>query len=74
MRVQCSNCGTIKGFTYIEKNVNKVIYEGWRSYGNAIYCKKCVDTLGDRNMTKLENVELTKNFINEIHERNKRRR
>ncbi|MEG2353715.1 MAG: hypothetical protein RSB70_03620 [Clostridium sp.] len=32
MRVQCSNCGTIKGFTYIEKNVNKVIYEGWRSY------------------------------------------
>lgn len=74
MRVQCSNCGAIKGFTYTATNVNKTIHEGWRSYGSAIYCSKCVETWGERNMTMIGNVEKTIALIDAIHEKNKRRK
>lgn len=74
MRVQCSNCGAIKGFTYTATNVNKTIHEGWRSYGSAIYCPKCVETWVERNMKKICNVEKTVALIDAIHERNKRRK
>lgn len=74
MRVQCSNCGAIKGFTYTATNVNKTIHEGWRSYGSAIYCPKCVKNFGECNIKKIENIEKTVKFINAIHERNKKRK
>ncbi len=74
MRVQCSNCGAIKGFTYTATNVNNTIHEGWRSYGSAIYCPKCVKTWGERNMTKIGNIEKTITLIDAIHERNKKRK
>lgn len=71
MRIQCSNCGAIKGFTYTATNVNKAIFEGWGSYGGALYCPKCVKTWGERNNEKLSSNENTIKLIDEVHERNK---
>ena len=73
MRIQCSNCGAIKGFTYTATNVNKAIFEGWGSFGGALYCPKCVKTWGERNNTKLSSNENTIKLIDEVHERNKRK-
>lgn len=73
MRVQCSNCGAIKSFTYTASNVNKTISAGWRSYGSALYCPKCVETWGERNSKKIGSIENTITVIVAIHERNKKR-
>lgn len=74
MRVQCSNCGAIKGFTYTASNVNKVIYEGWGSYESALYCPKCAKTWHECNNKDLASNDNTKVIIDAIHQRNKRRK
>ncbi|APM39421.1 hypothetical protein [Clostridium kluyveri] len=74
MRVQCSNCGAIRGLTYTASNVNKTIHAGWRSYGSALYCPKCVETWGERNNKEIGSIDNTITVIDNIHERNKRRK
>lgn len=74
MRVQCSNCGAIKGFTYTASNVNKTIFQGWGSYGSALYCPKCVKTWHERNNKNLSTNDNTIAVIDTIHERNKKRK
>lgn len=73
MRVQCSNCGAIRGFTYTASNVNKTVHMGWGSYGGALYCPKCVETWHERNNKDLADNDNTIAIIDDIHERNKRR-
>ena len=72
MKIECSNCGAIKGFTYTATNVNKTIFEGWGSYGGVLYCPKCVKTWAERNNSKLSSNENTIRLIDEVHQRNKR--
>lgn len=76
MKIQCSRCGAIKGFTYTESNKRKTILEGWDSYGDALYCPDCANTWHERNgeSKPLWGEEHTSEKINKIHEMNKRRR
>lgn len=76
MRIQCSRCGAVKGFTYTESNIRKALIEGWDSYGDALYCPGCAKTWNERNDVNkpLWGEEHTKEKINQIHKSNKRRR
>lgn len=49
MVIMCSRCGAKKSFTYSKANADKVIKEGWGSFGSALYCPECTKSWPERN-------------------------
>lgn len=40
--IKCGCCGKIEAFEYTATNVNQIIGSGWNSFGDTLYCPKCV--------------------------------
>lgn len=66
-QITCSNCGRNsmrQGYDAV-KTPEKIIKAGWRSYGDAFYCPRCVKTWKERNGEdrKLASIPFTRDRI-----------
>lgn len=69
--ITCSCCGNRESVLYSAENVNKLVKNGWNSFGDALYCPDCVSTWEERNGTKkpLWGAEHTVSKIDAVYER-----
>lgn len=71
MQIQCSNCGSVVAFRFGKKPVNRLIQDGWNSFGSALYCPACSETWPERNgaTRSMAGAENTTNVIRRLHTR-----